>query len=118
VEYTQRVVTLRWEGEQHELGRLDCPTDPSADGAEPVFLAGAVLAIKPCFDSFDAKLPPQAKFLMVVRALASTYLQNGRDEKLEDRLATFYMRMYWEDWCQMMDPEGKLGVPPPAPARN
>lgn len=118
MEYTQRIVTVRWEGEQRELGTLDCPTNPKAEGAETAFMAEAVLALKPCFDAFDAEMPPQPKFLMVVRALAATYLQNGRDESLEDRLATFYMKMYWEDWCRMMDPDGRHGPPPPPPAMN
>jgi hypothetical protein len=109
---------LRWAGEQRELGTLDCPTDPKAEGAEVAFMAEAVLAVKPCFDAFDVEMPPQGRFMMVVRALAHTYLQNGRDAALEDRLATFYMKMYWEDWCKLMDPEGKLGTPPPAPAMN
>lgn len=109
--YTTRTVTVRWEGEQRELGTVQCPEA----GDENDFLAEAVQAVKPCFDAFDADIAPQARFLMVIRGLVHTYVQKGRDEALEDRLATFYMRLYWEDWCRMMDPEGKLGTPPPSP---
>jgi hypothetical protein len=116
--YASRTVTVRWEGEQRELGTLDCPEDPTADGAEAAFLAEAIRVVEPCFKALPGDIPPQARFLMVIRGLVRAYIQEGRDEALEDRLATFYMRMYWEAWCKLMDPDGRLGTPPPAPSRN
>lgn len=118
MEYTQRTVTVRWKGEQRKLGTLDCPTNPSSEGAETAFMAEAVKAVKPCFDAFEAEIPPQPKFLLVIRALAQAYSPKGCNVALENRVATFYMKMYWEDWCQMMDPDGQHGPPPPPPAMN
>lgn len=115
---TNRTITVRWEGEQRELGTIECPTDPTVEGAEAAFLAEAIQAVEPCFKKLPDAIPPQARFVMVIRGLVHAYVQNGRDEALEDRLATFYMQMYWDAWCKLMDPEGKLGTPPPAPARN
>ena len=114
MEYTQKTVTLRWEGKPHELGTLDCPADPSAEGAEVAFLAEAILALQPCYAALDSAMPPQARFLLTVRALAQTYL-GRRDQALEHRLATMFMKMYWDDWCKMMDPDGRHGPPPAAP---
>lgn len=118
MEYTQKTVTLRWGGELRTLGTLDCPTNPQEEGAETAFLAEAVLAVRSCYDAFDAELPPQPKFLLVIRALTRAYVQNGCNASLENRLAAFYMKLYWEDWCKLMDPDGRHGPPPPPPATN
>jgi hypothetical protein len=118
VTYSDRTIAVRWNGATLELGTFQCPADPTAEGAETAFMAEALLMVEPCFKAFDAEMPPQPKFLLVIRSLVGAYVQNGRDAALEDRLATLYMKMYWETWCKLMDPEGKLGTPPPAPAMN
>lgn len=116
--YAERTIAVRWNGDLHELGTLECPEDPTLDGAEAAFLAEAIRAVEPCFKALPTAIPPQARFLLVIRALVEAYVQNGRDEALENRLGTLYLKMYWESWCKLMDPDGKLGAPPPAPARN
>jgi hypothetical protein len=117
VTYSDRTIAVRWEGELHELGTFQCP-DPATAGAETAFMAEALPMVGPCFQAFSAEMPPQPKFLLVIRALVEAYVQNGRDEALEGRLGARYMKVYWEDWCKLMDPDGRLGTPPPAPSMN
>jgi len=115
--YVEKTVKIRWEEESVELGILDCPQGTGTE-ADKRFLAEAALKIQPCFEAFRALMPPQAKFLMVVRALVRTYRPDGRDEPLENALAATFIRMCWQDWCKMMDPDGRLGPPPPPPPTN
>lgn len=115
--YVVRTVKIRWEEASVELGILDCPQGTGAE-ADQSFLTEAVRQVKPCFEAFSAPMAPQAKFLLVVRALVQTYRENGRDQRLENALATFFMQTNWQTWCQMMDPDGRLGPPPPPPGKN
>ena len=118
MQYTHRTVTVRWEGKLLELGTVECPVDRSVEHADTAFVSLAEREVEPCFQAFTAEMPPQPKFLLVIRALVTTYLQTGRDEALESRLAVFYMRLNWQTWCALMDPEGALGPPPPSPYTN